>query len=205
MTSSFEPPLQLAGTPIVFIRSLDDATGFLREYVGRWPATRDLILRRLNAARILHRYCIIFDHGQIEEVRAFQNGSSRSENFTTVGPVFGRSLSRENHHVRIPRRRERRHGRAQERLHAGRPAAMGLYDPLRPVDDQERGSAQLHGQGPLWHLGGTGQERRSGLDARQAVLTRLGGRLPLRLTWRRRYSVRMSDNCEAAAEATARQ
>ena len=50
MTSPFEPPLQLAGTPIVFIRSLDDATGFLRDYVGRWPATRDLILRRLNAA-----------------------------------------------------------------------------------------------------------------------------------------------------------
>ena len=48
--SAFEPPLQLAGTPIVFIRSLDDATGFLRGHVGRWPALRDLILRRLNAA-----------------------------------------------------------------------------------------------------------------------------------------------------------
>ena len=55
----------------------------------------------------------------------------------------------------------------------GRPAAMEFYDQLRPIDDQERGSAQLHGQGALWHLGGTGQERRSGLDARQAVLTRL--------------------------------
>jgi hypothetical protein len=50
MTSPFEPPLQLAGTPIVFIRSLDDAAGFLREYVGRWRATRVLILRRLTAA-----------------------------------------------------------------------------------------------------------------------------------------------------------
>ncbi len=50
MTFPFEPPLQLAGTPVVFVRSLDDAAGFLREYVGRRPATRDLILRRLNAA-----------------------------------------------------------------------------------------------------------------------------------------------------------
>jgi hypothetical protein len=37
MMSPFEPPLQLAGTPIVFIRSLDDAAGFLRGYIGRWP------------------------------------------------------------------------------------------------------------------------------------------------------------------------
>jgi hypothetical protein len=50
MMSPFEPPLQLAGTPIVFIRSLDDAAGFLRGYIGRWPVTQDLILRRLNAA-----------------------------------------------------------------------------------------------------------------------------------------------------------
>ena len=50
MMSPFEPPLQLAGTPIVFIRSLDDAAGFLRGYIGRWPVTRDLILRCLNAA-----------------------------------------------------------------------------------------------------------------------------------------------------------
>jgi hypothetical protein len=50
MMFPFEPPLRLVGTTIVFIRSLDDATGFLREYGGRWPATRDLILRRLNAA-----------------------------------------------------------------------------------------------------------------------------------------------------------
>jgi hypothetical protein len=50
MTAPFEPPLQLAGTPIIFIRSLDDAGDFLREYDGRWPATRDLILRRLNSA-----------------------------------------------------------------------------------------------------------------------------------------------------------
>ena len=45
MMSPFEPPLQLAGTPIVFIRSLDDAAGFLRGYIGRWPVTRDLILQ----------------------------------------------------------------------------------------------------------------------------------------------------------------
>ena len=50
MTFSFEPALQLAGTPTVFVRSLDDATGVLREYAGRRPATRDSILRRLNAA-----------------------------------------------------------------------------------------------------------------------------------------------------------
>jgi hypothetical protein len=50
MTSPFEPPLQLAGTPIVVVRSLDDATVVLWNYVGRRPATRDLILRRLNAA-----------------------------------------------------------------------------------------------------------------------------------------------------------
>jgi hypothetical protein len=50
MTFPFEPPLQLAGTPIVLVRSRDDAAGFLRDYAGRRPATRDLILRRLNAA-----------------------------------------------------------------------------------------------------------------------------------------------------------
>jgi hypothetical protein len=50
MTFPFEPPLQLAGTPGVFVRSLDDATGVLRKYVGHRPATRDLILCRLSAA-----------------------------------------------------------------------------------------------------------------------------------------------------------
>ena len=50
MTYPFEPPLQLAGMPGVLVRSLDDATGVLRKYVGRRPATRDLILRRLNTA-----------------------------------------------------------------------------------------------------------------------------------------------------------
>ena len=50
MTCAFEPPLQLAGMPTVFIRSLDDAAGFLRGYGGRWPATRSLILRRLDIA-----------------------------------------------------------------------------------------------------------------------------------------------------------
>jgi hypothetical protein len=42
--------LQLAGTPNVVVRSLAEATGFLRDYAGRRPATRDVILRRLNAA-----------------------------------------------------------------------------------------------------------------------------------------------------------
>jgi hypothetical protein len=50
MTFMFEPPLRLAGKPMVFIRSLDDAVRFMREYVGRWPATRDLMLRRLSTA-----------------------------------------------------------------------------------------------------------------------------------------------------------
>jgi hypothetical protein len=50
VTFSFEPPLELSGTPIVFVRSFDDATGVLREYVGRRPRIRDLILRRLDAA-----------------------------------------------------------------------------------------------------------------------------------------------------------
>jgi hypothetical protein len=54
MTFPFEPPLQLAGTPGVLVRSLDDATGVLRKYVGQRPATRDLILRRLNAASTEH-------------------------------------------------------------------------------------------------------------------------------------------------------
>ena len=50
MTFMFEPPLRLAGTPMVFVRSLDDAARFMREYVGRWPATRDLMLHRLSTA-----------------------------------------------------------------------------------------------------------------------------------------------------------
>ena len=50
MTFLFEPALQLVGTPVVIVRSLDDATGVLREYAGRRPATRDTILRRLRAA-----------------------------------------------------------------------------------------------------------------------------------------------------------
>jgi len=47
MTIVFEPPLQIAGT---VIRSLDDAACFLREHISRWPATRDLMLRRLSTA-----------------------------------------------------------------------------------------------------------------------------------------------------------
>ena len=50
MTSPSEPPLRLAGTPIVVVRSLDEAAAVLQDYAGRRPATRDLILRRLNAA-----------------------------------------------------------------------------------------------------------------------------------------------------------
>jgi hypothetical protein len=50
VTFPFEPPLELSGTPIVFVRSFDDATGVLQDYVGRRPRIRDLILRRLNAA-----------------------------------------------------------------------------------------------------------------------------------------------------------
>jgi hypothetical protein len=50
MTFSFEPALQLAGTPAVFVRSFDDATGVLRQYTGYRRATRDSILRRLAAA-----------------------------------------------------------------------------------------------------------------------------------------------------------
>jgi hypothetical protein len=50
MTFSFEPALQLTGTATVLVRSLDDATAVLRDYAGHRPATRDSILRRLNAA-----------------------------------------------------------------------------------------------------------------------------------------------------------
>jgi len=50
MTIMFEPPLQLSGKATALIRSLDDAARFMREYVGRWPTTRDLMLRRLSTA-----------------------------------------------------------------------------------------------------------------------------------------------------------
>ncbi len=50
MAFAFEPPLQLCGTRIVLIQSLDDAAVFLRGYNGRWRATEDLIRRRLDAA-----------------------------------------------------------------------------------------------------------------------------------------------------------
>jgi hypothetical protein len=49
MTFSFEPVVELSGTPSVFVRSFEDATVILREYAGRRPAMRDLILRRLSA------------------------------------------------------------------------------------------------------------------------------------------------------------
>jgi hypothetical protein len=57
MTSAFEPPLELAGTPPVLIRSLNDAVVFLRGYPGRWPATRNLILRRLDIASTERETC----------------------------------------------------------------------------------------------------------------------------------------------------
>jgi len=47
---SFEPPLQFAGTPVVVVRSRDDAIGILQTYIGRRTVTRDLILRRLSDA-----------------------------------------------------------------------------------------------------------------------------------------------------------
>jgi hypothetical protein len=50
MTFPFEPPLQLAGTPIAVVRTVADATCFLRNYIGHRPATRDTILRRLMSA-----------------------------------------------------------------------------------------------------------------------------------------------------------
>ncbi|HLQ93522.1 MAG TPA: hypothetical protein VK148_26160 [Xanthobacteraceae bacterium] len=50
MTFPFEPPLRFAGTPVVVVRSRDDAIGILQTYIGRRPVTRDLILRRLSDA-----------------------------------------------------------------------------------------------------------------------------------------------------------
>jgi hypothetical protein len=57
MTFSFEPALQLVGTPTVLVRSLDDATHVLREYTGHRPATRDSILRRLTSASSYQQNC----------------------------------------------------------------------------------------------------------------------------------------------------
>jgi hypothetical protein len=51
MTVSFVPPLRLAGTPAVYISSLHDAIGILRDYIGRRPRTRDLIFAGLLALR----------------------------------------------------------------------------------------------------------------------------------------------------------
>jgi len=50
VTFPFEPPLRFAGTPVVVVRSRDDAIGILQTYIGRRPVTRDLILRRLSDA-----------------------------------------------------------------------------------------------------------------------------------------------------------
>ena len=57
MTLSFEPALQLAGTPAVLVRSLDDAIRVLREYTGHRRATRDSILCRLTAASSADQRC----------------------------------------------------------------------------------------------------------------------------------------------------
>ena len=57
MTFSFEPALQLAGTPSVLVRSLNDAAGVLRGYAGHRPATRDTILRRVDAASTEQETC----------------------------------------------------------------------------------------------------------------------------------------------------
>ena len=50
MNFPFVPPLRVAGTPVVVVRSRDDAIGVLQTYIGRRPVTRDLILRRLSDA-----------------------------------------------------------------------------------------------------------------------------------------------------------
>jgi hypothetical protein len=57
MTFSFEPALQLTGTPSVLVRSLHDAAGVLRRYVGHRPATRDTILRRVDKASTEQESC----------------------------------------------------------------------------------------------------------------------------------------------------
>jgi hypothetical protein len=46
----FDPPVQLGGKSTELICSIDDAARFMRGYVGRWPTTRDLMLRRLSTA-----------------------------------------------------------------------------------------------------------------------------------------------------------
>ena len=57
MTFSFEPALRLAGTPVVFVRSLDDAIRVMREYNGHRRVTRDTILCRLTAASSAEQSC----------------------------------------------------------------------------------------------------------------------------------------------------
>jgi hypothetical protein len=47
----FEPPLRLAGTPNVFIESLDEAADYIRAYkTARRPMTQDGVLHRVEAA-----------------------------------------------------------------------------------------------------------------------------------------------------------
>lgn len=57
MTSLFEPALQLVGTPIVLVQSLDDAIRVLQAYTGHRPVTRDSILRRVAAATSEQQRC----------------------------------------------------------------------------------------------------------------------------------------------------
>jgi len=48
---AIDPPLQLAGNPNVFIRSLDDAVAFLKECTNaRRPMSQRSVLRRLEGA-----------------------------------------------------------------------------------------------------------------------------------------------------------
>jgi hypothetical protein len=44
----FDPPLQLAGTPKVMIRTLDESADFVRAYKGtRRPMVQDSVLHRV--------------------------------------------------------------------------------------------------------------------------------------------------------------
>src|SRR5688572_5683373 len=112
-------------------------------------------------------------YSQLKTVRAFQRTRSAELNLHDRPHRLRPSLSKGGHrHVRVPRRRASRHVGPQEGLQTGGQAEMELPDPLRPVDDQERGSARLHGPRPLQYPRGTGEERRSGVDAGQAILRR---------------------------------
>ena len=77
---AFEPALQIAGSPTVFVRSLDDATGVLRGYAGHRPATCDSILRRLIAVSSEREAC--------EAAKSFAGGRNRKGScFTQNRPL----------------------------------------------------------------------------------------------------------------------